>query len=141
MSASTMATSLQDIAWIPGTVTTYSCDQYGLPVNCPHSLNSTSDISGLPQGFPPPMYLQQPYEDIDLSQSLNNNLMQLNTNNRLLNKDRTYAQLIFNDESFNKYTDKPQNTEHWRRNIRNNLLRNNVRCSRVYYSPYLYSCF
>jgi hypothetical protein len=87
------------------------------------------------------MYLQQPYEDIDLSQSLNNNLMQLNTNNRLLNKDRTYAQLIFNDESFNKYTDKPQNTEHWRRNIRNNLLRNNVRCSRVYYSPYLYSCF
>jgi hypothetical protein len=84
----------------PGTVTTYSYDQTtfndnhnityqcGLPVSCPRSLNSTSDMSGLPrtgmnlQGFPPPMYQmgpQQPYEGMDLSQSPNNNLMQLDT--------------------------------------------------------------
>jgi hypothetical protein len=84
----------------PGTVATYNYDQTafndnhnityqcGLPASCPRSLNNTFDISGLPrtgvnvQSFPPPMYQmgpQQPYEGMDLSQSPNSNLMQLDT--------------------------------------------------------------
>lgn len=64
---------------------TYQC---GLPASCPRSLNNTFDMAGLPRtgvnmpSFPPPLYQmgpQQPYEGMDLSQSPNNNLMQLDT--------------------------------------------------------------
>ncbi|KAK7186611.1 fork head domain-containing protein [Paraphaeosphaeria sporulosa] len=47
--------------------------QYALPPSCPRSLMTS---------FPPPLYQmgpQQPYEDMDLSHSPNNNLMQLDT--------------------------------------------------------------